>query len=70
MANPFENGDSQYLVLKNFEGQFSLWPSKLAVPIGWEIHHGPEDRPKCLHYIEDNWSDMRPLSLIKSFDNE
>ncbi|MDT0381353.1 MbtH family protein [Streptomyces sp. DSM 42041] len=64
MTNPFENDDTQYLVLTNHETQHSLWPADLEVPAGWETQHGPDERTACLAYIEENWRDMRPASLI------
>ncbi|MGR4029499.1 MbtH family protein, partial [Bacillus sp. ZZQ-131] len=35
MTNPFENDNYTYKVLINEEGQYSLWPAFLDVPIGW-----------------------------------
>ncbi|MFC1400712.1 MULTISPECIES: MbtH family protein [Streptacidiphilus] len=64
MANPFENQDQSYLALVNDEGQYSLWPSFAAVPAGWTVVRGPEDRETCLNHIEEAWTDMRPKSLI------
>lgn len=52
-----------YLVLINSEGQYSLWPKIKPVPAGWE-HTGPEgDKEICLKYIDEMWTDMRPISL-------
>lgn len=39
MTNPFENDNYTYKVLKNEEGQYSLWPAFLDVPIGWNVVH-------------------------------
>ncbi|RAG83171.1 MbtH family protein [Streptacidiphilus pinicola] len=64
MANPFENKDQSYLALVNDEGQYSLWPSFAAVPAGWTVIRGPEDREICLAHIEEAWTDMRPKSLV------
>lgn len=64
-TNPFEDADGTYLVLTNDEGQHSLWPSFIDVPNGWNVVHGPDNRDNCLNYIENNWTDMRPNSLIK-----
>ncbi|AHH99511.1 MbtH family protein [Kutzneria viridogrisea] len=68
MTNPFENNDGRYLVLVNEEGQHSLWPSFVDVPAGWTQVHGEESRQSCLDYIEQNWTDMRPKSLIEQMD--
>jgi len=63
MTNPFEDQDANYLVLKNEEGQFSLWPTFVDVPDGWELVFGEAARQACLDFIEKTWTDMRPKSL-------
>lgn len=65
MTNPFEDPDAKYLVLVNDEGQHSLWPAFLAVPAGWRLAYGENTRGLCLDYIEQNWRDLRPASLIR-----
>ena len=64
MTNPFDDEDGRFLVLRNDEGQHSLWPSFIDVPAGWQVVHSEDSRAACLQYIEDNWTDMRPNSLI------
>ncbi|MFC7388123.1 MULTISPECIES: MbtH family protein [Sphaerisporangium] len=64
MSNPFDNPDGVYSVLVNAEGQHSLWPDFAEVPAGWTAVHGPAARQECLAYIEANWTDMRPKSLV------
>jgi MbtH protein len=68
MTNPFDNEDGVFLVLRNDEDQFSLWPEYAEVPAGWTTVHGPDDRQACLEYIERNWTDMRPRSLAQEMD--
>jgi MbtH protein len=63
MANPFESDTNNFLVLVNHEGQHSLWPSERAAPSGWEVVSGPETRENCLQWVNENWTDLRPLSL-------
>ncbi|MGW4889075.1 MbtH family protein [Streptomyces murinus] len=65
MSNPFENPDGTYLVLVNDEGQHSLWPAFAEVPAGWTVALAETDRPSCLAYVEEHWTDMRPLSLVR-----
>ncbi|MCZ7421947.1 MULTISPECIES: MbtH family protein [unclassified Micromonospora] len=64
MTNPFDNAENTFLVLVNHEGQHSLWPDFVEVPAGWQITFGPGTRESCLAYVEENWTDMRPNSLI------
>jgi MbtH protein len=68
MTNPFEDENGIYHVLINDEGQYSLWPSFIDVPDGWTIIHKSDSRAACLEFINRNWTDMRPNSLIKSMN--
>jgi MbtH protein len=65
MTNPFEDENVTYHVLVNDEGQYSLWPSFKDVPQGWTIAKKSDSRAACLDYINQNWTDMRPNSLIE-----
>lgn len=65
-SNPFEDPDSGYLVLVNDEGQHSLWPSSIDVPEGWTIVLPETNRQAALDYIDENWTDMRPKSLVEA----
>lgn len=63
-TNPFEDDTAVYLVLVNAENQHSLWPASIAVPDGWTIAHPADTRQACLDYVEANWTDLRPASLV------
>ena len=65
VTNPFEDENGIYHVLINDEGQHSLWPSFIEVPDGWTIIHQSDSRAACLDFINRNWTDMRPNSLIE-----
>lgn len=68
MANPFEDDHTTFLVLVNDEGQYSLWPDFREVPKGW-VAVGPRaSRKECLEWIDRNWTDLRPRSLIRQLD--
>ncbi|WP_174811447.1 MbtH family protein [Paenibacillus alvei] len=66
MANPFEQADGSYLVLRNDEEQYSIWPAFAAVPEGWCKVLGPASREESIEYINLHWIDMRPRSLVAS----
>jgi MbtH protein len=70
MTNPFEDEGASYLVLINDEGQHSLWPVFADVPDGWEVIFGEAARQDCLDFIETNWTDMRPNSLIRAMEED
>jgi MbtH protein len=70
MTNPFEDENGEYLVLVNDEKQYSLWPSFLDIPAGW-IAVGPKGkRRECLDWIDANWTDMRPRSLVEAMEQQ
>jgi MbtH protein len=66
VVNPLESPDGTYLVLVNAENQHSLWPSVVRVPEGWIVVLGESARQACLDYVDENWTDLRPKSLIEA----
>ncbi|MFF7990478.1 MbtH family protein [Kitasatospora xanthocidica] len=70
MQNPFDNPDGTFLVLRNEEGQHSLWPAFAEVPAGWTVAHEKSGRQEALDYIEANWTDIRPQSLVAAMESE
>jgi MbtH protein len=52
-----------YRVVTNHEEQYSIWPVTKALPHGWSEDGKQGSRAECLAYIEEVWTDMRPLSL-------
>jgi MbtH protein len=70
MSNPFEDPEATYLVLVNEEGQYSLWPSFVEVPAGWSVAHPEGTRQQCIDYVNENWTDMRPKSLIEAMESD
>lgn len=68
-TNPFEDPDGTYLVLRNDEDQYSLWPSYIEVPAGWSVARDEGGRQECLDYIEEHWTDMRPRSLVQQMES-
>jgi MbtH protein len=63
MANPFDDPAGRFLVLTNDEGQHSLWPTFAAVPAGWRVVFGEDDRDACVAWVDAHWTDLRPRSL-------
>lgn len=65
MTNPFDDKDGVFIVLRNAEGQHSLWPTFLDPPSGWELVCGPATKDECNIFIEEQWRDIRPSSLSR-----
>ncbi|MCI4039791.1 MbtH family protein [Streptomyces sp. TRM75563] len=70
MENPFDSIDGSFLVLVNDEGQHSLWPAFADVPAGWSVVFGAAERAACLAYVDENWTDLRPASLVEAFTDD
>ncbi len=62
----FDNEDGVFKVLINHEEQYSLWPAYKTVPGGWTDVGIEGNKALCLDYINQHWTDMRPLSLRKA----
>ena len=63
-----EQDDRLYHVVMNDEAQYSIWLADSDVPKGWRIVGEARMKDECLAYIEEVWTDMRPLSLRKHMD--
>lgn len=69
MTNIFDDPEGRFLALVNDEGQYSLWPAVLEIPAGWQQTHPKSDRDSVLRYIEQQWTDMRPRSLVREMSD-
>jgi MbtH protein len=60
-----EQREIVYTVLVNHEEQYSLWPQHKDVPAGWRAVGKEGSKEECSKYVDEVWTDMRPLSLRK-----
>jgi MbtH protein len=60
--------NTRYIVLKNDEDQYSLWLKEKTVPAGWVAVGKEGSREECSAYVDEVWTDMRPLSLRRKMD--
>jgi MbtH protein len=58
-----EEDTRQYVVVANHEEQYSIWLADRELPLGWKAVGKPGTKKECLDYVEEVWTDMRPLSL-------
>lgn len=58
-----------YSVVVNHEEQYSIWPEGRETPPGWNTVGASGTKEECLSYIEQNWTDMRPLSLRRQMES-
>lgn len=52
-----------YKVVLNHEEQYSIWPADRENAPGWRDAGKSGAKSECLGWIEEVWTDMRPLSL-------
>jgi MbtH protein len=58
-----DDTDRRYLVVRNDEDQYSIWPADQPVPAGWHEVGVSGPKPVCLDHISTVWTDMRPRGL-------
>lgn len=61
----FDDEQARFDVVVNDEEQYSIWPADRNLPLGWRIAGKQGTKAECLAYINEVWTDMRPLSLRK-----
>jgi MbtH protein len=52
-----------YKVVVNHEEQYSIWPADRENPPGWKDAGKSGSKADCMAWIQEVWTDMRPLSL-------
>ena len=59
-----------YRVVVNDEEQYSLWPARRDNAPGWRDTGKAGTKAECLAWVEETWTDMRPLSLRRHIDQQ
>lgn len=68
MQNEDAEDMTVYKVVVNHEEQYSIWPMDRENPLGWRDGGKSGLKAECLAYIEEVWTDMRPLSLRRQME--
>ena len=68
MAWEDDDDSTIYNVVVNHEEQYSIWPEYREIPNGWQTVGKSGKKAECLSYIEEVWTDMRPLSLRRQME--
>jgi MbtH protein len=63
-----EEDSTVYKVVMNHEEQYSIWPANRENAPGWRDAGPSGSKAECLAYIDQTWTDMRPLSLRRHMD--
>ncbi len=68
MNNDDKENNTNYKVVVNDEGQYSIWSAERENPVGWRDGGKSGSKAECLAYVREVWTDMRPLTLRKNMD--
>jgi uncharacterized protein YbdZ (MbtH family) len=63
-----EEDKTIFRVVVNEEEQYSIWPEYKDIPGGWSDVGKLGPKADCLSYINEVWTDLRPLSLRKKME--
>jgi MbtH protein len=58
-----DEASEAYRVVTNHEEQYSIWPAEKENAPGWRDAGFKGSKADALAYINEHWTDMRPLSL-------
>lgn len=58
-----DDAHDTFVVVVNDEEQYSIWPEARPLPAGWRDAGTRGSKESCLAYVQEVWTDMRPLSL-------
>jgi MbtH protein len=68
MDNSDREDTTIYKVVLNHEEQYSIWPADRENPAGWRDAGKQGTKAECLAYVDEVWTDMRPLSLRRRME--
>jgi MbtH protein len=68
MSTSEQSPERQYSVVINHEEQYSIWFTDRPIPAGWRPAEKTGTKAECLAYIDEVWTDMRPLSVRQQLD--
>ena len=54
---------TEFTVVVNDEEQYSIWFAGRDIPAGWRAEGKRGMKAECIAYIDEVWTDMRPLSI-------
>jgi MbtH protein len=64
-----EDLSTTYKVVVNDEEQYSIWEADRENALGWRDAGKVGTRDECLAYIDEVWTDMRPLSVRRQMED-
>jgi MbtH protein len=59
------NQQTEFVVVVNDEGQYSIWRADSQLPLGWRATGFRGLERECLDNITEVWADMTPSSVLR-----
>ena len=69
MTQDYDEPEILYKVVVNHEEQYSIWPADRPSPLGWREVGRSGSKSDCLAFVEQVWTDPRPLSLRRRMES-
>lgn len=63
-----DDDSTEFTVVVNLVGQYSIWPVGLQTPEGWTEVGKRGTKAECLDFIGTEWTDMRPSNTLPPTD--
>lgn len=54
-----------FYILRNAQGQFSLWPQQCLLPAGWDVVCQPQSQASCQQWLEAHWRTLTPANFTQ-----
>ncbi len=70
MSQTQDPDSTLYHAVVNHEEQYSIWPADKPLPAGWRVVGDAGSKAAVLAFIEQVWTDMRPLSVRRAIDGD
>lgn len=67
-TDPDREDTTIYKVVVNHEEQYSIWPEYKVTRLAGATPERVGTKAECLAYIEQLWTDMRPIGLRKKME--
>lgn len=58
MAQSLLDADGTFVVLRNGQGEYSIWPAKKSIPPGWEDVEFRGSKEECRARVDEAWTDL------------
>lgn len=59
-----------FVVVRNDEEQYALWPDGRDIPPGWYPDGFRGTEQECMDHVDQVWTDMRPASLRRAMESQ